>query len=1100
MPHIALLLCWLAVSVAWAAEINFSVNETFGLARANEPVSGGISFNKGDVRDIRGLALFRGNIEIPGQFSTLTRHGDNSLQWVLMDFTDDFTGAEKKNYSIKTQPASALPVTPVTVSRSGSVITIDNGVLQLSVDTVDFRGIHSLTYKGVPMIEGIGGLSLHDIKHGSPSINGPVTKAGFVYLGSSRATLRVEGRFFLDSAGGVGYSYMITVYAGYPLVRISAAIRNSINPTVGRAAKITFAKADFALAYDPARETAFDTVFKYGYSGQGMTDTLRTARAYDHPSGKGLAVSEKWGGGMYQPNINGTRISGRALEVDIIRKLKARFITTPYQYWYPQFYEDSGYNMRDLTQKTSEIVVECYEGSMTPAALGRAVRRQKGWLRPFQDPASLSESNALSAGRFGTVADEDAAYAKWGWTVPSTVRRQSLPAAQTDLVPRITIDIHGDTETDPCRNFLLQWARLGNQGLFDVAEAWARYSRDLITWRTTGFEQDGQYQQGTFVRQYSKRLPAVPVAEDAVWTYSVADFNTYGGCHTAMEGLADYYCLTGDPDAAEACVDYGEIIRVRLLARPPDTTGHSTERYFERSYGRIFCFLTRLYEITRGAVWADLLKLTAKGISSSIYRDPVVYAKTPLIITEPQHFGLMTRTGLPDSLLNYLKANRLGFTAENYKTYGVDSVTGAKWELSFGPRWEAAYMAQGFSRYFDVSGDEDLRDMLIGFAQYARWTQMGRCGLAHDYGPLYEVPRKGMFVSDNGYFEWDPAHAGCLSSFSSTPGTVPHGGAAVIKSVLYPSIYALAYSQTGYSYLMDAAKDIWQRGMNYNTSKKCFTTPETEIFSYALCGSYYGTLVIPYFHANEYKDDFAFQVTNAFREAVRHTDTIPPERITNLSVNRLAGNAGLFFQWTAPAGAAGYQLKYFKGKRIQEYPDFEYNYQQFHASGDTNRVPWWYANNVTGEPFPGPAGAPQSYTMARTFPQTDTFYAAVCSRDSMGNLSRLSNLVRIDDRIAAETKPLSGNGSGLNVYPNPFNPAVNLTAWIPGRAGQRVAIHIFDTRGQLVSELSGLTKEGTFRTAWNGLTAGGRPAASGIYAVRMTADGRQMFRKITLAK
>jgi len=1085
----------LLVALAWSAEIRYSVTEGFGVARTAGPVSGGIAFCKGQLQSAGNLALFNGAQEIPAQFSPLTRHTDNSLQWVLVDFLDDYAVNGKKDYVLRTQAPVAQPVHPVIVSRAGSIVTLDNGVIKLSVDTVNFRGIHSLEYGGTPLVSGDGGLELLEVMHGALCVNGPVTRASFVYLGPVRASLRIEGEFFRDSAGGVGYSYLLTVYAGSPRVTISAAIRNSINPAVGRAARIARARALFGLAYDPASVVEYDTVLVRAYT-QPATDTLRTARAFLHPSGKGLAVTEKWGGGNYPPNINRALLSGRSLGVDIVREYHA-------QAAYPLFYADSIYVMRDLTHKTSEITLECFEGNMTQAGLRTLNRGMKGRLRPFQDPQSLADANALSAGRFGTEADEAAAYAKWGWTIPADVRSQEVPAAQTDVCPRFTLDIHGDTETDPVRNFLLQWVRTGKQGLFDVAECWARFYRDLVAWRTVGFVQDGQYQVGSFVQQKARRLPiAGPAAGDAVWTYNVADYNTYGGCHTAMEGMADFYCLTGDPDALEALEDYGEMELARTMARPPDTTAASTTSFSDRATGRKFAFLVRLYEITRAQVWRDLIKLKATAMFRSTARHPLVYAKDRLNAgLEPQHNELITRTlPLPDSLAAYLRVNRIGFEMDAVGAVsGRDSATNATWPVYVTARWEGAYIAQAFSRYFDLTGDEDARDMLIGYAQYIKWTQTARCRLAGSYASFCDAPAPGKSMMIGWAADWDPAHAVCYSSYSTAAGGVM-GGHSMVKTVLYPSIYALAYSHTGYSYLLDEARAAWNRGSKYTGTR--FLRDENTLHAFSFCGSYQGSQYIPKYAYAEYKDDFVFQVCHVFREAAHHLDTVPPEAVTDLSVGRAAGNTGLAFRWTAPeGGATEYQLKYFKDNPIREYPDFEYNYDRFYASGDTNRVAWWYAKNAPGEPAPGPAGSPEGFTLTGSFPESETFYAALCSRDTAGNLSRLSNPVKIDGNISIETGARSGeNRFALSAAPNPFNPAVRLTAWVPANFNQRVQIRIFSAQGRLVREFTGHAVKGCFAVCWDGLEAGGRPAASGIYAVRLAAGPRERIRKIALVK
>ncbi len=90
--------------------------------------------------------------------------------------------------------------------------------------------------------------------------------------------------------------------------------------------------------------------------------------------------------------------------------------------------------------------------------------------------------------------------------------------------------------------------------------------------------------------------------------------------------------------------------------------------------------------------------------------------------------------------------------------------------------------------------------------------------------------------------------------------------------------------------------------------------------------------------------------------------------------------------------------------------------------------------------------------------------------------------------------------TGLDAYPNPFNPQVTL-AWSLPRAGT-LDLAVYDLRGRLVSRLlrgEAVTAEG--RTSWNGTDAGGRAVASGVYLVRLRSDdGVVSQRRITLAR
>jgi hypothetical protein len=413
-------------------------------------------------------------------------------------------------------------------------------------------------------------------------------------------------------------------------------------------------------------------------------------------------------------------------------------------------------------------------------------------------------------------------------------------------------------------------------------------------------------------------------------------------------------------------------------------------------------------------------------------------------------------------------------------------------------RWEGAYIAQAFSRYAEIFNDENARDMLIGYANYIKFIQTANCRFATSYANWLNVPEYGKSVVYNNAVEWDANHNKCYNASGTTAGVMESSVHSPIKTVLYPSIYALAYATTGFKYLIDEAAIAWLRSSTANGTR--FLRAANTIHSYAFCGSYYGTLFNPQFALNEYKDDWVFQVCHAFREAAQKIDTTPPEKINNLAVVRTAG--GMMLNWTAPAGAKEYQVKYFKGKKIQEYPQFEYNYDKFYASGDTNRTSWWYATNVPGEPVPAAAGTPQGLVINGNFPTTDTFYVVICSRDSAGNLSEISNAVILDGSVAVENDNCLQTFAAVTATPNPFNPSVSLTAFVPTQSknGQNVSIKIYTLSGKLIKTFSGLTDKGRLSVNWNGINESEKTVASGVYLVHMKAGTLEKNLRIVLSK
>lgn len=87
----------------------------------------------------------------------------------------------------------------------------------------------------------------------------------------------------------------------------------------------------------------------------------------------------------------------------------------------------------------------------------------------------------------------------------------------------------------------------------------------------------------------------------------------------------------------------------------------------------------------------------------------------------------------------------------------------------------------------------------------------------------------------------------------------------------------------------------------------------------------------------------------------------------------------------------------------------------------------------------------------------------------------------------------------IGVAPNPFNPSTTVTFDLP-RNGT-VSLQIFDLRGRLVATLHrGTLPAGRHRAVWDGGDSDGRPAAAGIYLVRLDDGQERRAVKAVLAK
>jgi hypothetical protein len=87
----------------------------------------------------------------------------------------------------------------------------------------------------------------------------------------------------------------------------------------------------------------------------------------------------------------------------------------------------------------------------------------------------------------------------------------------------------------------------------------------------------------------------------------------------------------------------------------------------------------------------------------------------------------------------------------------------------------------------------------------------------------------------------------------------------------------------------------------------------------------------------------------------------------------------------------------------------------------------------------------------------------------------------------------------LSAAPNPFNARTELVFDLARSEPARLAVYTAAGR-RVVTLLDEVLAAGRHRVPWNGLDAGGRPVASGVYAVCLQGAGWRQLRSVTLVK
>lgn len=225
--------------------VPLTVAERAGVARTDEPVTGGVPLPEGLIADPAKLALVGpGGKPVPAQFIPATRWWPGkSIKWVLVDFRASVPAGGRAVYHLTDAAKNPAPANPVKVQVAGDVATVTTGKLKLVVKRDAFNLFDEVwidesgagkydegtrivkTHKAGPWLFH-GGATLPTYKRFSP-MNDPDVKMEVEEAGPMRAVLKLSGKHLAAPGDKVpGHNHLldfvcrIHCYAGSGLVKV----------------------------------------------------------------------------------------------------------------------------------------------------------------------------------------------------------------------------------------------------------------------------------------------------------------------------------------------------------------------------------------------------------------------------------------------------------------------------------------------------------------------------------------------------------------------------------------------------------------------------------------------------------------------------------------------------------------------------------------------------------------------------------------------------------------------------------------------------------------------------------------------------------------
>lgn len=982
---------FLAVSlygITFGLEIPLTVNEPIGVPRQQAPVTSGVCLPRGQFPADQAFCLFDGEKEIPLQTAPLVVERDGTLRWILLDFQLDIGPREKKQLTLKTQPAKAKPKTVIQTTENNDSISVNTGPLSFKVSkTKPYALFDAVAVRGKRLAAG----ETVDFTHAKTNVHytaGRPQNVSFKYRGALRVTLRIDGTY--EAASGASsrdapcqlkYVTRITAWAGRTDVRIQHILSNSNSRQVYHV-NLKNASLAFRHTLGPDAEgtvAAGDVSAKLNAASPVWLHQGKVNRYYRSPISDavkaGIGDRTEWTGAdsggwlAVRRQDSSIVVCDRDFMGDPPRRLAADKDSITIEYVSSKFTGGRGEPfasehlwLYDLSHRVADIWLD-FAATGDPDLYAQSVRER---LMAFAAGEWYSRCDVFGVGPFGTLDDEKNVYEKWGWAFNDEQSPKSPPSPHAFVQWE---DNHYESEADSPEALLLMAIRTGERGFFDIGEAWAKYHASLHAWRTDGWLYDDGaiwFPQGGPLGTKPSRKPANIAykhwgegsGDDRELWHLVQGKSCY--CHFYGAGLVDYFLLTGERDFLEAAVDLAEQKNSEFRKHRQFTPGKTTIND-TRGFGRGFYVITHLLEaVPDNKFVADLARLCRDVLWNCPNLDERGFAPSHI---GPGFGGFNSKKDIPPEMKQFMDERGIMIDAQG----GLTDRAGNRWPVvCLGGTWQHFYVQAAAERYARRFADEDMADFTVAFGQFAgKFLLSDKCKQTQYYAYM-DVPLKGE--------AWDPWKFQPEHTATKDGEECVHSG---WYTRFFPDAIAKAYSLAGDSRLLDRAQEFWHYG-----SKRGYQTKRLSAGWDAV--GMFATHVPP-------KDDTVLSTSRMFYEWARpRADNDPPSPIRDLEVSRL-GDGKALVRFTAPADAGGGKVLRYQVK-CAELPIVGYEDYDF-ARDDGLKRNFWRATNLNGEPSPSSPGKREEFVVTGV-PDSEPLYFALVSRDDSNNRSLLSNTAR----------------------------------------------------------------------------------------------------------
>ena len=599
---------------AGGAELTIEVREPAGVARSRWPISVGVPFAPGTVKDPYGLTVLDGTAPSASQARVLSRWPDGSVHWALLDWQMDLAAKQTRRWRVGTGSVAAEH--SVKVADGSDRIDVDTGPLQFSVAKDRFAPLTAVRLDGAPVLGGslasFFGIEGKRVEPQAPTVV-KVTEPGPL-----RVRIELRGRY----ATGFDYVVRIDAFANQPFVRVFHTFEQHSPEPYTFVRQLTIAvplKFDGPVSYSAGREQGQPFAGAAPETGvailQEGNETLRVGadRHAAHAAGW-IDVHDA---------THGVALAARFFWQEYPQSFELRPGALLYNLWAPGALPAK---VGMGTAKTHEMVLYFHgKNPPTPALLAVLAAPLLGHVDARWTVATGALRNAIAPGAATSafLRDLDAGYR--AYQQQAAVERWDDSGEVRCRVPRAdgTPVAEAPRPERPRHGFfgMFNWGDWNFPGYHDTTkgcETWGNLEYDMTQVLALGYAATGEHSYNEAMVAAARHFMDVDhiyyQRDRPNWVGMNHPKNPLhfafeiGGVdlgHTWTEGLLSYYYLTGDErglDAARGIADY-------LVRRSRATALRGNPR----QWGWPQIALVAAYEATGDAAYKNAAQAYARG-------------------------------------------------------------------------------------------------------------------------------------------------------------------------------------------------------------------------------------------------------------------------------------------------------------------------------------------------------------------------------------------------------------------------------------------------------------------------------------------------------